>query len=87
MRQRSQYRGASLIIYSAPLGPCSRTVPRARGGGAVSYERGTPVVVLGPDGGVSHLPHGPVQGYLAHQKQPLPLETPQGPRLSPTVGC
>ena len=41
------YRGTSLIKNSAPLGPYSRTVPRALrwswGGGAVSYERGTPV--------------------------------------------
>ena len=39
------YRGISLIRNSAPLGPYSRTMPRALwklGGGAVSYERGTP---------------------------------------------
>ena len=27
-----------------------------------------------------------LQGYLAHQKQPPPLEPPEGPRHSPTVG-
>jgi len=41
------YRGTSLIRNSAPLGPYSRTMPRTiwrpLGGGAVSYERGTPV--------------------------------------------
>ena len=29
-RERSDYRGASLIRNSAPLGPCSRTMPRAQ---------------------------------------------------------
>jgi len=41
------YRGTSLIRKRNPLGPYSTPVPRAlwcsQGGGAVSYERGTPV--------------------------------------------
>ena len=37
------YRGTSLIRNSAPLGPYSRNMPRALGGGGGSYERGTPV--------------------------------------------
>ena len=42
------YRGTLQIKNSAPPGPYSRTMPRALwwsyGGGAVSYERGTPVL-------------------------------------------
>ena len=41
------YRGTSPIRNSAPLGPCRRTMPTAPWkslrGGAVSFERGTPV--------------------------------------------
>ena len=41
------YRGTPLISKSLPVGHYSRTMPRALwwpwGGGAVSYERGTPV--------------------------------------------
>jgi len=41
------YRGTSLIRNTPLLGPYSRTIPRVLGwfwgGGAVSYERGTPV--------------------------------------------
>jgi hypothetical protein len=41
------YRSTSPIRNSAPLGPYSRTMPRAlwkpQGGAGVSYERGTPV--------------------------------------------
>ena len=41
------YRGTSLMGKSSPLGPYIRTIPRviwwSYGGGAVSYERGTPV--------------------------------------------
>ena len=39
------YRGTSLIRKNTPLGPYSKTMPRAvwsPGGGAVSHERGTP---------------------------------------------
>jgi len=39
----SGYRGTSLRRKSAPLGPDSRSMPRVLGGGAVSYEQGTPV--------------------------------------------
>ena len=43
----SGFRSTSLIRNSAPLGSYSRSMPRAlwwwQGGGAVSYERGTPV--------------------------------------------
>jgi len=35
---RLGYRGTSLIRNRLPLGPYSRTMPRALGGGAVSYE-------------------------------------------------
>ena len=47
-RAESGYRGTSLIRNSASLGPYSRTMHRTLwkpwlGGGAVSYERGTPV--------------------------------------------
>jgi len=62
------YRGTSLIRNSAPLGPYSATMPGALWtprGGAVSYERGTPVLApaspspASPCGGlterVSHL--------------------------------
>ena len=42
------YRGSSLIRNGAPLGPYSRTMPcralRWSYGGAVFYERGTPVI-------------------------------------------
>ena len=45
----ARYRGISPIRNSTPLGPYSRTMPRALWwpyeGGAVSYERGTPVSV------------------------------------------
>jgi len=41
------YRGTSLIRKRHPVGPYSRTMPRllwrSWGGGAVSYQRGTPV--------------------------------------------
>ena len=40
-------RGTSLIRERPSLGPYGRAMPRVRGGpggGAVSYERGTPVV-------------------------------------------
>jgi len=54
------YRGTSLIRNRAPLGPYSRIMPMALlwpyGGGAVSYERGTPV------------PHGGAQPF--HEKTP-----------------
>ena len=47
MSRRKRYRGTSLIRNSVPLGPYSRTVPRALrwswGGVAVSYERKKPV--------------------------------------------
>jgi len=43
------YRGTSLIRNCRAIGPCSRTMPRALswsyGGGAVSYERGSPVTL------------------------------------------
>jgi len=39
------FRFTSLTRYRAPLGPYSRIMPRALRGGAVSYERGTPVTV------------------------------------------
>jgi hypothetical protein len=39
-----RFRGTSLIRNSLPLGPYSRTMHRALGGGAVSYERGSPVL-------------------------------------------
>ena len=46
----SRYRGTSLIRNSLPLGPYSRTMPWPYGGltrgGALSYERGTPVPLL-----------------------------------------
>ena len=42
-----KYRGTLLIRNRLPLGPYSRTMPRALGGGAVSYERGTPVLKWG----------------------------------------
>ena len=42
------YKGISLIKDSLPLGPYSRIMPRvlwwSSGGGALSYERGTPVL-------------------------------------------
>ena len=44
------YRGTSLIRKRTPLGPYRRPVPRVLGeswgGGAFSYERGTPVHIL-----------------------------------------
>jgi len=39
---RRPYRDTLLIRNFAPLGPHSRTVPRALCGGAVAFERGTP---------------------------------------------
>ena len=45
---------------------------------AVSYERSTPVV--------DQRAQRKVQGYLAHKKQPPPLESPQDPRHGPTAG-
>ena len=46
------YRGTSVLRNNAPLGPYSRKMPgalwRPKGGGAVSYERGSPVEALGP---------------------------------------
>ena len=46
----SLYRGTSLIRNCPPLGPYSRTMPKALwcpGGGGGSYERGTPVGIRG----------------------------------------
>ena len=47
VRAINQYRGSSLIRKLHPLGPYSRPMPRALswslGGGALSYEGGTPV--------------------------------------------
>jgi len=46
-REFIDYRGTPLIRNRHLVGPCSRTMPRllwrSQGGGAVSYERGTPV--------------------------------------------
>ena len=39
----SSYKGTSLIRNSAPLGPYSRTTPRALEGGHFLYEQSTPV--------------------------------------------
>ena len=39
------YMGTPLIRNRDPLGPYSRTMPTALGGGAFFYERGTPVGV------------------------------------------
>ena len=51
------------------------------GGGAVSYERGIPVLWL-----QERLRRARVQVCLAHKKLRAPLGSPQGPRHSPTVG-
>ena len=51
------------------------------GGGAVSYERGTPVLRL-----QERLGRAQVQGYLVHKELRAPLGSPQGPRHSPSVG-
>jgi hypothetical protein len=52
------YRGTSLIKTRTPLEPYSRHMPRALwwplGGGAVSFERGTPVVAPWRGGMVNH---------------------------------
>ena len=42
--QSGAYRGTSLIRNHRIIGPYSRPVSRVLGGGAVSYDRGTPVV-------------------------------------------
>ena len=52
-----------------PVGLYSRTMPRALGGWAFSYERGSPVVPPSVGGAV-------VQGYLAYKKQPSTLGPP-----------
>jgi len=48
MSEEALYRGTSLIRNRLLLGPYSRTMPRViqwtYGGGAVSYQRGTPEV-------------------------------------------
>ena len=44
--QRGNYRGTSLIRNRDPPGPYTRTMPMALGGGAFSYERGTPVQLI-----------------------------------------
>ena len=68
------------------------------GGWAFSYERGTPLdmwsnsVNFGAnktrfhDIGEIKSTEAELQGYLAHKNPPTPLGSPQGPRLSPTVG-
>ena len=38
------YRGTSIIRNTPPVGPYGMTMRRLLGGGAVSYDRGTPVV-------------------------------------------
>jgi len=60
------YRGASLIRNSATLGPYSTTMPRALGGGAIFWERGTPVLHL-----LQRIVRS-LQGYLAHKKPQRP---------------
>ena len=41
------YKGTSLTRKRTPLGPYRRPMPRVLGGWVVSYERGTPVRVIG----------------------------------------
>ena len=55
-------------------------------GGAVSYERDTPVHNHAVCAGAAHNARREVQEYLAHKKQPPSLEPPHGPRHSPTAG-
>jgi hypothetical protein len=70
------YRGTLLMRNRPPLGPYSGEMPRAlwrpKGEGAVSYERGTPVLPVRP----ARAAVGRIQGYLAHNKQPHPLGPP-----------
>ena len=84
------YRGTSLIGNSPLPQDHHRTLDRptvGSEGGAVSYERGTPVLSF-PESGpsenmstlsapgarsVSNLQVSPVQGYLAHKKQRPPM--------------
>jgi hypothetical protein len=44
------YRGTSLIRKRTPLGPYSRPMRKVLEGGAVSYERGTPVPYMSGGG-------------------------------------
>jgi len=54
------YTGTSLMRNRTPLGPYSGTMPRtlwwSLGGGALFYERGTPVPPPGPSMASAHLP-------------------------------
>ena len=57
-REFQPYRGTSLIRKRRPVGPYSRTMPWAlwkSWGGAVSYDRGTPVLVIRPGRGAKHV--------------------------------
>jgi hypothetical protein len=84
--QRTSYRGTSLMRNTPLLGPYRRTMHRVLcpmvvlRGGAVSYERGTPVLQ-----GTSR-PSAAAQGYFAHKKQPPPVGPPYCPGHSPTAG-
>ena len=62
------YRGTSLMRNSLPLGPYSRPVPRNLWW---SWEGG-----LFRVSEVTLKVGRPLQGYLAHKKQPLPLGPP-----------
>ena len=85
------YRGTSLIRKRAPLGPYmySRTMPRdlgwSLGGGAVSYERGTPVSLNFRSTGLL----GPVSRVRKNRRRRRHVTLPQwreGPIRPPVQG-
>ena len=66
------YRGTSLIRNTPLLRPCSMAMSNPLailGGGTVSYERGT-LVLLHRSGGGPVIPEAGLQGHLAHKKPP-----------------
>ena len=83
-----QYRGASIIRNSAPLGPYRRNMPRAlwrpSGGGLFLMSEAPHVPVQG--GGRSRLSAGP-SGLSEHEKQTHRGPSPTtGPHARPFVG-
>jgi hypothetical protein len=76
MQSTDAQRGCGLVGEEAVLAVPSRMA--VLGGGAVSYEQGTPVlrVPLPPENHSARVRGRELQGYLAHKKPPHPTIEP-----------